>query len=148
MTSPLDRVGYLRYRDDPAAWKRLYMRDYRAGLRRTEGKRSVLVRVLDRLDRDPGEIVVPDLGPCWPWRGARNSAGYGVVRDDVGALVLVHRVVLSTAIGRPIADGLWALHRCDNPPCARPAHLREGTPTENVEDAWERTRRPMIAIAS
>lgn len=138
------------WREDRTEWKRLYMREYRRGLRRTTGKRSVLVRILDKLERDPGELVVAELGPCWPWRGARNADGYGIVRDNAGQLVLVHRVTLSAALGRPIAAGMWACHRCDNRPCGRPAHLYEGTPSDNVQDTWDRgrSRREPIEIAS
>ena len=124
--------------------KRRYQRDYRAGIRRRPGgPRSVLLRVLDKLDRDPGELVVPALGPCWAWLGARNGDGYGVIRGEGrrAPLVLVHRVALAAALGRPIAEGMHACHRCDNRRCARPSHLYEGTPSENTRDTWER-RRP------
>ena len=104
------------------------------------GRRSVLLRILDRLDRDPGELVVPELGPCWVWRGARNSDGYGVVRDDEGKLTLVHRIALATALGRTLAAGEVSRHRCDNRPCARPKHLRAGTQADNVADMIERGR--------
>jgi HNH endonuclease len=124
-------------------WKRLYMRDYRRGVRRTNGPRSILLRVLDKLDREPGELVAPWLGPCWVWRGARNSDGYGIIRGEGrrAGLVLVHRVTLSAALGRPIGEGLMALHRCDYRACARPAHLYEGTREDNEADK----RRPKYA---
>lgn len=118
-----------------------YKREYRKGLRRTSGKQPMLLRILAKLNRDPGEIVVPSLGPCWVWEGARNANGYGVIRNDEGGLSLVHRVTLATALGRPVADGMFANHRCDNPRCARPRHLYEGTPTENNLDMWGRGRR-------
>lgn len=123
-----------RWRDDPREWARRYARDYRRGLRRPPAKRSVLLRLLDKLDRDPGELNVPELGPCWVWRGARNADGYGIIRGDHGKLVLVHRVALATALGRPIAEGMFACHKCDIRYCARPAHLYEGTKVENEAD--------------
>lgn len=145
MTRPVRRV---RYSEDPAEWRRDYQRDYRAGKRRTNGKRPVLLRILDKLDRDPGELVRPELGPCWVWRGARNSDGYGVVRGDDNKLALVHRIALAAALGRPLAPGMVAAHRCDHRRCARPRHLYEGTQSQNVHDIWDRDRRSPATGAS
>jgi hypothetical protein len=35
---------------------------------------------------------------------------------------------------------MWALHHCDNPPCARPSHLFEGTQAENDADRHAKGR--------
>lgn len=133
-----------RYPSRDPEYRAAYNRAYRAG-ERWRVTRHVALRVMDRLDRDPGELVVPELGPCWVWRGARNAAGYGVVRDNRHRLVLVHRVTLALALERPIAPGMLACHRCDHRPCARPSHLYEGTYTDNALDRWERydLKRPI-----
>lgn len=103
-------------------------------------RRPLVLRLVDKIDRDPGEVVVRDLGPCWPWIGARTGQGYGVVRDGSGRLAYAHRVALATALGRPIAAGMVVRHRCDYPRCVRPAHLVEGTVADNVEDMKARGR--------
>ena len=44
-----------------------------------------------------------------------------------------HRVSWMLAHG-PIPQGMFILHRCDNPPCVNPAHLFLGTAMMNVAD--------------
>jgi hypothetical protein len=39
-----------------------------------------------------------------------------------------------------IPDGLWVLHKCDNPSCIRPDHLYVGTPKQNAADRDSRGR--------
>jgi HNH endonuclease len=107
---------------------------------------------VDRLYGDPPEHA-PELGPCWPWMGALNADGYGVIRGEDppvkehdgkrrAPLVLAHRVALSLALGRPLRPGMLALHRCDTPRCCRPRHLREGDHQDNVDDMIAKGRDP------
>lgn len=76
---------------------------------------------------------------CWPWRGNRQDDGYGRLQS-AGHAYYAHRVALSIALGRPIAAGLFACHRCDNPPCVNPAHLFEGTAGDNLHDSMTKGR--------
>lgn len=75
---------------------------------------------------------------CWPWTGARSSSGYGQFGIN-GGQVGSHCQSYTLTYG-PIPDGLWVLHRCDNPPCCNPAHLFLGTPKDNTQDALSKGR--------
>lgn len=67
---------------------------------------------------------------CWEWSGRRDKDGYGVLR--VGATqVRAHRFSFELLHG---ATELLVRHRCYNPPCVNPAHLRPGTHEENMAD--------------
>lgn len=75
---------------------------------------------------------------CWEWTGAKRPKGYGVISVDgvqrgaTWVSMLLH--------GKPLSDGMWALHKCDNPRCVNPDHLYEGTPKQNSKDAVLRNR--------
>lgn len=90
-------------------------------------------RVLDdpRLDRS---------GECWLWNGGRTGLGYGRVGEEY-----VHRLVYAQEVG-PIPEGHGVLHRCDNPPCARPDHLFTGTQADNIRDALAKGRLDLSGL--
>lgn len=78
---------------------------------------------------------------CKEWSACRFKQGYGVVRVD-GKNVKTHRISLENSLGRPLKEGMYALHSCNNPPCCNPDHLREGTNQENVDDKLRADRQP------
>ena len=79
-------------------------------------------------------------GECHVWTGGRNAEGYGVVRVS-GVCVYTHVLAWETHTGKPVPPGQLVLHRCDNPPCGNPAHLKLGEHGDNLADQWHRKRR-------
>lgn len=78
---------------------------------------------------------------CWQWTGAITGFGYGVMtRGSEGAgNILTHRFSWELHYG-PVPDGLFVLHRCDNPLCVRPEHLFLGTKQDNAVDCAAKGR--------
>lgn len=79
-----------------------------------------------------------DDGECWNWTGAKSSTGYGHFTRDMRTH-LSHRELYIAAVG-PIPYGALILHSCDNRACVNPAHLRAGTPQDNMDDRTIRGR--------
>lgn len=80
---------------------------------------------------------VDTTGECWLWLAARippyGYGNFGGTQDGVRWVKLAHRHAYELAHG-PIPEGMWVLHRCDNPPCVRPDHLFLGTHADNMRD--------------
>ena len=84
--------------------------------------------------------IHPLLGtPCWLWTGSRNDAGYGKIGNE-GESAYAHRVSYELRYG-PLSDGLFVLHKCDNPPCVNPNHLFAGTALDNHLDMVQKGRQ-------
>jgi hypothetical protein len=82
----------------------------------------------------------PNTG-CWLWTRALDAHGYGSVWDPgTRKVVYAHRAAYEAANG-PLAAGLCVCHRCDNPPCVKPAHLFSGTRGDNIRDMDRKGRR-------
>lgn len=102
---------------------------------------NISMKKKSRWDNRPPELErflkwVNVKGPneCWEWTGARRPYGYGAYLRE-----RAHRAAYRLFKG-PI-NGMWVLHKCDNPPCCNPNHLYLGTPMDNMRDCISRGRR-------
>ena len=77
---------------------------------------------------------------CWFWTGAKNSAGYGVLRVS-RRNILAHRLSYEQHGGRQIPALTCVLHSCDTPACVNPAHLSIGSKRANADDMTRKGRR-------
>lgn len=75
---------------------------------------------------------------CWVWPGAQDKDGYCRTKF-FGKTTVAHRALYRFAVGE-ISEGLYLLHRCDNPPCCNPEHLFPGTQKMNCDDAKAKDR--------
>ena len=85
-------------------------------------------------------IVIDEETGCHIWTGTRQrpNQGYGLLAIS-GGRKYVHRLAWEMRYG-PIEDGLFVLHKCDNPPCCNPDHLFLGTCADNVHDMLAKKR--------
>ncbi len=100
-------------------------------LKRKWNGKSAIDSFWERVDRK-------DNKSCWLWTGARQSKGYGVIIVN-REYWLCSRFAWVITQG-DIPDGLYVLHRCDNPPCCNPTHLFLGTQSHNINDAISKGR--------
>lgn len=75
---------------------------------------------------------VDKTGDCWEWKAALNEHGYGMIGMN-GGMRRAHRLSWEFRYGK-IPDGLFVLHKCDNPKCVNPDHLFLGNQTDNMHD--------------
>jgi hypothetical protein len=133
LTCPECRTVFLAAKAHAAKRRYCSLRCKHTAFSRTM-RRPLQARFWPKVDKRPGDTA------CWIWTGSRDARGYGTINPGGrGASPLrAPRVALAWALGRPILDGMSALHRCDHPPCVRNdgprSHLYEGTPADNARD--------------
>jgi hypothetical protein len=83
---------------------------------------------------------------CWPWTGTLKD-GYGQLkRQDGQTNIYAHRASVEIAHGVPVPSHLVVMHRCDNPRCVNPLHLKVGTQLENVRDMHAKGRQSTVVL--
>ncbi len=101
--------------------------------------------------REPAAVrfwcFVEKTAVCWLWTGRTNKDGYGVISfAERGKQMIASRLSFIIAYG-PIPEGMWVLHRCDNPRCVNPDHLFLGTRADNMRDAHQKGRIDMHKVS-
>lgn len=82
----------------------------------------------------------PNSG-CWLWMMAPTRRGYGMISlGGRGGKCLTASHASLFIHGVDIPHGSVVMHKCDNPACVNPDHLRVGTQKENMHDMYAKGR--------
>lgn len=89
-----------------------------------------------------------DVGDCWIWTRALNSAGYGHVGYR-GRVYRVHRALYQVLTQVELSPKVQLDHMCRNRACANPDHLDPVTNRENFlrgAHPSARTHRGLVTV--
>lgn len=80
---------------------------------------------------------------CWIWNGTRGplskrQLGYGIFKSS-NKTCQAHRYSYELFLG-DIPEGMIVMHKCDNPLCVNPDHLKLGTQRDNIMDCVHKGR--------
>lgn len=99
--------------------------------------RPVIEKFLDSISEN-------ETTGCWEWRWILTPPKIkGVInypRIQVAGVTVRANRFSYTIFNGQIPDGLYVLHKCDNPRCCNPSHLEVGTQLENMRQCKRRGR--------
>ncbi len=78
---------------------------------------------------------------CWLWTASLSGKpgnAYGSLHNE-GKMEKAHRISWTIHNGK-IPEGIFVLHKCDNPVCINPSHLFLGTQFDNMRDMVSKGR--------
>ena len=94
-----------------------------------------IARFWSKVDKAPG---FGPKGECWIWTAALFKAGYGKLTINKKTYY-AHRIAFLIAKGVDPHKG-EACHKCDNPPCVNPDHIKIADHTFNIRECLQRGR--------
>lgn len=91
----------------------------------------------DYLQKLKSLLVIQENG-CWEKQGFRHPEGYGSMYFR-GRQYRSHVLMYKLTRG-DVPKGMVVMHKCDNPPCCNPDHLKLGTKGDNNRDMFAKNR--------
>jgi len=90
-------------------------------------------------ERFEEKVELIPFSTCHWWNSTLSPSGYGQITVNYKS-ARAHRVAYEMYIG-PIPKGMIIMHKCDNPACVNPDHLKTGTQQDNMDDMNSKGRR-------
>ena len=95
---------------------------------------------LDTISRFFSHVNVRGRTDCWEWT-AKKTRGYGYFSSK-GKSYRAARWIYQRLTGEQLSEDVVVMHKCDNPSCVNPSHLKVGTHSENTRDMVAKKRNP------